>query len=148
MQDTWDLGSIPGLGRSPREGSGNPCQCSCLGNSMDRGSWQATVQGSQKSQTQLKWLSTQGQFDSFIKPNHRLPGSSDGKESACNAGDPGSDPGSERSPGEGSCNHSSILAWRIPWTEEPGELQYMGSKRVRHDCVTNTSFHHRLNHVL
>ena len=29
--------------------------------------------------------------------------------------------------------HSSILAWRIPWTEEPGRLQYMGSQRVRHD---------------
>ena len=34
--------------------------------------------------------------------------------------------------------HSSILAWRIPWTEEPGELKSMGSQRVRHDCVTNT----------
>ena len=30
--------------------------------------------------------------------------------------------------------HSSILAWRIPWTEEPGRLQSMGSQRVRHDC--------------
>ena len=35
--------------------------------------------------------------------------------------------------------HSSILAWRIPWTEEPGRLQSLGSQRVRHDCVTNTS---------
>ena len=34
--------------------------------------------------------------------------------------------------------HSSILAWRIPWTEEPGGLQFMGSQRVRHDCTTNT----------
>ena len=33
---------------------------------------------------------------------------------------------------------SSILAWRIPWTEEPGGLQFMGSQRVGHDCVTNT----------
>ena len=32
--------------------------------------------------------------------------------------------------------HSSILAWKIPWSEEPGELQSMGSKRVRHDLVT------------
>ena len=32
--------------------------------------------------------------------------------------------------------HSSVLAWRIPWTEEPGGLQSMGSRRVRHDCVT------------
>ena len=34
--------------------------------------------------------------------------------------------------------HSSILAWRIPWTEEPGGLQSKGSQRVRHDRVTNT----------
>ena len=34
---------------------------------------------------------------------------------------------------------SSILAWRIPWTEETGRLQSMGSQRVEHDCVTNTS---------
>ena len=39
---------------------------------------------------------------------------------------------------EGMAAHPSILAWRIPWTEEPGRLQSMGSQRVRHDCVTNT----------
>ena len=33
---------------------------------------------------------------------------------------------------------SSILAWRIPWTEEPGRLQSMGSQRIRHDRATNT----------
>ena len=38
-----DLGLIPGLGRSPGEGNGNPLQYSCLENSMDRGAWQATV---------------------------------------------------------------------------------------------------------
>ena len=38
-----DLGSIPGLGRSPREGNGYPFQYSCLENSMDRGAWQDTV---------------------------------------------------------------------------------------------------------
>ena len=37
--------------------------------------------------------------------------------------------------------HSSILAWRIPWTEEPGGLQFMGSKRVRQDGLTFTFFH-------
>ena len=40
-----DLGSIPGLGRSPGEGNGNPLQYSCLGNTMDRGTWWATVYG-------------------------------------------------------------------------------------------------------
>ena len=39
--DTRDSGSIPGLGRSPREGNGNPLQHSCLGNTVDRGVWQA-----------------------------------------------------------------------------------------------------------
>ena len=38
-------------------------------------------------------------------------------------------PGLRRSPGEGMATHSSILAWRIPWTEEPGGLQFMGSQR-------------------
>ena len=45
-----DLGSIPGSGRSPGEGNGNPLQYSCLGNPMDREAWWAKVQ---KSQTQL-----------------------------------------------------------------------------------------------
>ena len=40
-----DLGSIPGSGRSPREGNGNPLQYSCLENPMDRGAWWATVHG-------------------------------------------------------------------------------------------------------
>ena len=46
-----DLGSIPGLGRSPGEGNGNPLQHSCLENSVDRGAWQATVYGVTKSWT-------------------------------------------------------------------------------------------------
>ena len=44
---------IPGLGRSPGEGNGNPLQYSCLGNPMDRGAWWATVNGVVKSWTQL-----------------------------------------------------------------------------------------------
>ena len=43
--DIRDVGSIPGLGRSPGEGHGNPLQYSCLENAMDRGAWQATVHG-------------------------------------------------------------------------------------------------------
>ena len=42
-------------------------------------------------------------------------------------------PGSGRSPEEGMATHSSILAWRTPWTEEPGRLQPIGSQKVGHD---------------
>ena len=48
-----DLGLIPGSGRSPGEGNGNPLQYSCLENSMDGGVWRATVHGPAKSQTRL-----------------------------------------------------------------------------------------------
>ena len=52
-----------------------------------------------------------------------FPGGSAGKESACNAGDPVQE----------IATHSSILAWRIPWTEKPGVLQSTGWQRVRHN---------------
>ena len=52
-----DTGSVPGLGRTPGRGNGNPLQYSCLENPMDRGAWPATVHGVAKSQTQLKRLS-------------------------------------------------------------------------------------------
>ena len=68
-----------------------------------------------------------------------FPGGSDHKESACNAGDLGLIPWSGRSAREGT-GDSSILAWRIPWTEEPGPLQSMRSKRVRHTWETNGTF--------
>ena len=48
-------------------------------------------------------------------------------------------PGLGRSPGKGNGYTLQILAWRIPWTEEPGGLQSLKSQRVRHDWVTNTS---------
>ena len=57
-------------------------------------------------------------------------GCSDCKKSTCDAGDLGSILGWGRSPWGGMATHSSILTWRIPWTEEPGGLQYMGSQRV------------------
>ena len=66
-----------------------------------------------------------------------FPGGSDGKASAYNAGDPGSIPGLRRCPGVAT--HSSTLAWKMPWTEEPGRLQSMGSQRVRHDRATSLS---------
>ena len=52
------------------------------------------------------------------------------------AGDLGSIPGLGRSPGGGNGNHSRILAWEIPWTEESGRLQSLGSQRVGYDLAT------------
>ena len=46
--NTGELGSIPGSGRSPEGGSGNPLQCSCLENPLDRGAWQVQSMGSQR----------------------------------------------------------------------------------------------------
>jgi len=62
-----------------------------------------------------------------------FPGDSVCKESACSSGDLGLIPGSERFPRERMATNSSILAWRIPWTEKPGRLQSKGLQRVRQD---------------
>ena len=68
-----------------------------------------------------------------------FPGGSDGKESSCNMG-------KTRVlswiPGERMATHSSIPCLENPWTEEPGGLQSMGSQRVGHDWVTNTTTTH------
>ena len=61
-----------------------------------------------------------------------------GKESAHSAGDLGSILGWEDPLKKQMAMHSSILAWKIPWTEDPGRLQSMGSQRVEHDWTTNT----------
>ena len=79
---------------------------------------------------------TRGHFSSLIGIARILslewgfPGGSESTQSACNAGYPG------LIPGEGNGYHSSIRAWRVPWTEDPGWLQSMGSQRVRHDLAT------------
>ena len=61
------------------------------------------------------------------------------KESACNAGDPGAILGREDPLEKGMVTHSSILAWRIPQTEDPGGLQSMESQRAEHNwgIITN-----------
>ena len=66
-----------------------------------------------------------------------FPGGSDGKESAYNAEDPDSSLGQEYPLEQSMATHSSILAWRIQWTEEPSRLQLTGSQRVKHNWVTN-----------
>ena len=82
-----------------------------------------------------QWLELGGLYINL----ERLPWWLSGKESTCKAGDAGDMgliPGSGRSPGKGNGTYSSILAWRIPWTEEPGGLLSIGLKRVGHVEVT------------
>ena len=62
-----------------------------------------------------------------------FPGGSDGKVSAYSVGDRGSIPGQEDLLQKEMATHSSILAWKIPWTEKPDGLQSKGSQRVGHD---------------
>ena len=67
-----------------------------------------------------------------------FPGGSDGKESACNAGDRVRSLNWEDPLEKGLATHSSILVWRIPWTEGPSRLQSsMGSERIRHNWMTD-----------
>ena len=66
-----------------------------------------------------------------------FPGGSDGKKSACNEGDIG-DLGWEDPLEKRMIAHFGILAWRVPWTEEPGGLESMTLQRSGHDLVTNT----------
>ena len=75
-----DLGSIPGLGRSPREGNGNPLQCYCPENPMDRGAWQATVHGvsrvghdlvTEERETDIIFISKIGQCYMFQVKNNK-----------------------------------------------------------------------------
>ena len=79
-------------------------------------------------------------YDSFI--NTRASQWHNGTESTCNTGvtrEVGLIPPLGRSPGEGMETHSSILAWKIPWIEEPDRLQSMGSQNVRHDLEHSSS---------
>ena len=115
-----DPGSIPGLGRSPGEGNGNPLQYSCLENSMDWGAWWATVHRVAKSQTRLSdftfiALSTSQvtQWQGIRLPKQDMQvwflGQEDPLEKVM-------------------ATHSSILAWEIPWPEDPGGWQSMESQ--------------------
>ena len=96
------------LERSHGEGNGNPLQNSCLENPRDRRVWWAAVYGVAQNRTRLRQLSSSSSSSSSF------PGGSDSKESACNAGDPGSIPGLGTSPGEGNGN-----PFQYPCLENP-----------------------------
>ena len=69
----------------------------------------------------------------LVQKGEANPHGSDGRESACNVGDLGQSLGWEGPLEKKMAIHSSILAERIPWTEEPGRLQSMRSQRVGHN---------------
>ena len=101
---------------------------------MDREVWCATVHGFAKSRTRLSdWTKLIPRCFCLVQnPVQRylmyqgFPGSWNGKEYGCNAGDRVRSLGQEDPLEKGMAIHSNILAWRIPWTEEPGRLQSMG----------------------
>ena len=124
-----DLGSIPGSGRFPGGGHGNPAQCSCLENPHGQRSLVGTVHGVTKSQTRVSDFTL---LCSPWKPYYHwkweegFPGGAGGKESACPCWRCSSIPGWRRSPGVGNSNplQDSCLE-KNPWREEPGRLQSM-----------------------
>ena len=75
-----------------------------------------------------------------LKPSLGFPAGSDSKESVCNAGTWVQSLGLEDPLEKEIATHSSILSWRILWTEEPGGLQSTGSERVGHNWRIHTSF--------
>ena len=95
-----------------------------------------TVHGVAKSQTQLSNF----YFDLGF------PSGSAGKKSACSAADPVQSPSQEDLLEKEMVTHSSILAWRIPWTQERDRLQPMESQGVRHNCATNIHFFFQLTY--
>ena len=122
-----------------RERNGNPLQYSFLENPRDSGAWWAVVHGVAQSQTPLKWLSSSSSNPLCNNVSLGFSGSSDGKESSCNMGRPGFYPGLGRSLETEWLPTPVSLAWRSPWTEDPGGLQSMGLQRVGHDWVHSTA---------
>ena len=97
---------------------------------MDREAWRAAVHGVAKSQTwQRDWTELVAQM---VK---NLPAKQESQVQSLGRQDPLE---------KGMATHSSILAWRIPWTEELGRLQSVGSQRVGHNWMTNTFTHFNL----
>ena len=135
-----DLGSIPGLGRFPGGGNGNPLQYSCLEIpwTEEPGRLQSIGQRVGHDWATNTWavLETSWRRGPGARPR--------GTEAQTIKNQPAMQetwvwPLGREDPLEGEmATHSSILAWRIPWTKKPSRLQSMGLQRVRHGWVTNT----------
>ena len=121
-----DLASISGLGRSAGERNSYPLQYSGLENSID-----CIVHGVAKSWTwqKLNWTDFYLWASLVAQMVKNLPAMQQTWVWSLSWEDPLE---------KGKATYSSILAWRIPWTEEPGRLQSMRSQGVRHDWGTNT----------
>ena len=109
----------------------------------DREAWRASVHGVMKSWTRLSsWTTTLLRW--YWDYAKGFSGGSDGKESACKAQDTDSIPGSGRSPEKWMATCSSVLAWRIPWTEEPGGRQSIGLQSWTQQMQLSTEQHIRI----
>ena len=130
---------------------GNPIQYSCLENPMDRGAWQTTVHRVSKSQTWLKrqhmrmrahththththiflsiYLSIYLGASQMAQMVKNLPAIWETRVRSLGQKDPLK---------KQMATHSNIPLWGIPWMQESGRLQFLGSQRVRHDWATNT----------
>ena len=117
---------IPGLGRSPGEGKDYPLQYSGLENSID-----CIVHGVAKSRTRLS------DFHFLGYELYAYPGDSGGKESACNAGDPGSIPRSGRSPGEDSPRERRLSRVFLPGKSQ-GQRSLVGYSPWGHKELDST----------
>ena len=136
--------------RNPQigEGNGNPLQCSCLENPRDGGAWWADVYGVTQSRTQLKRLSSSSRLSTkpgIFVVGHHFRGGSKARQGELPIGSVAKSPPVTRETQEmpvrslrwenpleeEMATHSSILAWRVPWTEEPGGLQCIGSHKIR-----------------
>ena len=116
------------------EGNGNPLQCSCLENPRDGGAWWAAVYGVAQSRTRLKRLSSSSSSSREYLPIQTFSVAQMVKQHLPTMWETWVQSlGREDLLEKEMATHSSILAWRIPWTEELGRLQYMGTQRVRHD---------------
>ena len=109
------------------------------GESQGWGAWWAAVYGVAQSRTRLKQLSSSKDLYGASQVVLEV------MNSPANAGDSGSTPESGRFPGGDMATHSSILAWRILPTEEPGGLQSTGSQRVRHDWSDLAHMHTKVS---
>ena len=129
------------------EGNGNPLQRSCLENPRNGGAWWAAVYGVAQSQTRLKRLSRSSSSTIYEKLGSVLRFewwqtslvAQTVNASAYSADTQVQSLGWEDPLEKEMATHSSTLAWKIPWTEEPGRLQPMGLQRVRHDWATSLS---------